>query len=75
MSTGVKLALPQRKKATFSGCSPAYNPNWYLQVATVMRGRQETGIRADDSRNTRTQKMPPSEQHFPDRETATSFSG
>lgn len=75
MPTGVKLALLQRKRATFSGRSPAYYPNWYLQVDTVMRGRQEIGVRADDSHNTRTQKMLPSEQHFPDRETATSCSG
>lgn len=70
-SMSVKLALTKEMGTTFSGPSPACIPYSYLQVAMVTRVRQEIYVSLDDYCNTRKQKTPALEQHFPDREMAT----
>jgi len=69
-STSVQLALPNLKRAAFSGPSSACIPHSHLQVAMVTRIRQEIYVRLDDYYNTHKQKMPALEQNFPDREMA-----
>lgn len=66
----IKLALSKEARAALSDPSSASIPHLHLQIDLVTTVRQEIYVRLDDYYNTRKQKMPALEQHFPDREMA-----